>query len=356
MGTRMFRTSIIGLAVISGLLFTGQSCINLSSNKTSDGGVYRSDDRGTNWTQKVFVGQVKKKLVTIAGNDIGAMEFLPSNPSTIYLGTTANGLYRTDDGGERWQLTGRRTGSITVIAAEPVSSQTIYVGNGGHIDRSIDGGTTWARVYTETRTGITISAIGIDPTNTKHVFAGNTGGVLIETKDYAATWQVRATLNDGIKQLILDPRTPKLLFASLVKSGLVRSQDGGSTWSYLSEKMREFPGSSAINDIALDLKSPATIYLGTTYGLMKSKDLGESWSAPTTLIPNQTAPIQQVAVDPSDSSKVYFTVTNKVHLTNDAGATWTVSTVPTKRQINELKISPKTPSTLYVGVYQLKKK
>ncbi len=43
----------------------GAGCITVKTSKTIDGGVFRSDDGGETWMQKVFIRQEKKKVISL---------------------------------------------------------------------------------------------------------------------------------------------------------------------------------------------------------------------------------------------------------------------------------------------------
>src|SRR5262244_3768780 len=105
-------------------------------------GVMASGDNGESWTRAgVRQGMHSDCLVRCLSSD-------PRRPEVVYGGTDA-GLYRSDDGGERWTLLDTpMTGSMVwSVALDPVEPCVMFAGTGTPskpgIYRSTDAGQTW---------------------------------------------------------------------------------------------------------------------------------------------------------------------------------------------------------------------
>src|SRR5207244_5168153 len=78
----------------------------------------------------------------------------PKDPDTVYAGIGSaltngrarGGLFKTTDGGLSWRSVTNSIpldgASLAAVALDPQNSQTIYIGTGGGIFKSIDGGET----------------------------------------------------------------------------------------------------------------------------------------------------------------------------------------------------------------------
>ena len=136
----------------------------------------------------------------------------PSNPRTIYAGST-NGAYKSTDGGRTWAAinTGLTTLWVESLAIDPTSRQTLYAGSGGGagggVYKSVDGGATWSG--TSLRAGWVYS-LAVNPTDTQNIFAGvnhkGHRGVMVSS-DGGGTWALE---NDGmgseqVNVLAVDP-------------------------------------------------------------------------------------------------------------------------------------------------------
>ncbi len=101
---------------------------------TARGGVYRSLDGGTTWAAlNDGLGSLSVMSLTAA----------PTTPAAVYAGTVA-GLYRLTDSDGRWTLLGDgRILSVTAITVDPHHVDGLYVGAGGVLLQTLDGGHTW---------------------------------------------------------------------------------------------------------------------------------------------------------------------------------------------------------------------
>ncbi|USN53894.1 MAG: hypothetical protein H6760_01865 [Candidatus Nomurabacteria bacterium] len=355
MSKSLLRTTLLSIGLLSIIALTGQSCTIFGPSKQADGGAFRSDDQGQTWEQKAIIGTVDKKLVTIEKANGGIFVFHPSDPDTIYYGTRGNGLYRTEDAGERWQVTGRQDGNVIALAIDPEEPEVLYAGYGPHIEKSFDGGITWDRVYTESREQLVITSIVIEPNNADHIYASNTGGVILESLDRGQTWHVLHIFQSAVNQLYMHPNDATILMAIVDKKYLQRSGDAGLTWTPLQENLMQFNGANVVNALAFDTQQASRIYIATNYGLLRSNDLGSNWEAMQTLVPNNTLVIRTVHVDPRNSNNIFFTTENKLHISKDAGATWEVVTIPTSRLVTVYAIHPQRPDQHFIGTLFVEK-
>jgi photosystem II stability/assembly factor-like uncharacterized protein len=112
---------------------------------TASSGVLVSDDRGKTWAQ-----------VTEIPADVPINTIVQDGQKrdNIYVGTK-RAFYLSHDGGETWMRRGGNLpfGDFTSILINPHNSDEIFVGNayqtgevGGGVYRSVNGGTTWARI------------------------------------------------------------------------------------------------------------------------------------------------------------------------------------------------------------------
>lgn len=111
-------------------------------------GVYKSTDRGVNWTL-INNGLQNYGIYSIAVSK--------SNPKTVYV-MSEDGMARSDDGGMRWiplaetrndrkHLSTNRHGSVRAVAIDPTDPKIVYAGSGrGEAYKSFDGGENWERL------------------------------------------------------------------------------------------------------------------------------------------------------------------------------------------------------------------
>ncbi|MGB3799330.1 MAG: hypothetical protein WA952_05905, partial [Lewinella sp.] len=214
------RARQIGPATMSGRV----SCLAVHPDDAATvyigaggGGVWKTINNGAS-LQPIFDDYVQS---------IGAIALAPADPQTVYVGTgepwvrnsvsIGNGVYRSSDGGNRWEHLGLDSSErIAAIVVHPDHRDTVYVaamgplwsdGTQRGVYRSTDGGANWERtLYVDEATGA--ASLSMDPNNPDVLFA--------------AMWSHR--------------RYPHSFDSGYTgTSGLYRTRDGGDNWELLTE-------------------------------------------------------------------------------------------------------------------------
>ena len=139
----------------------------------------------------------------------GVIASHPNNPSTIFIASSVlggPGVMKSTDGGLTWTAKNSGIGkvgipaqnypSITTIVVSPSNPNIIYLGTAvedvflgpiGSVYRSIDGGETWTKISGTQITGGVFS-LDVDPNNADIAFAGVTAQGILRTSNGGATW------------------------------------------------------------------------------------------------------------------------------------------------------------------------
>ena len=196
---------------------------------TAQGGIWKSADRGTTW-QPV----AEQSLPTLA---INIIRYRPDDANVMYAATGepngstsihGTGLLRSNDGGETWQaLRSRGNGwtfeyaAVTGLEFDARDPRTMYVSTATIVTtskffpapppqpptgvfKSTDGGESWTMLYAATR----------------HKLANGTDSPSVGIRD----------LEYG------GPKAPDLLYASEWHGGILKSQDAGGNWTYVTPR------------------------------------------------------------------------------------------------------------------------
>ncbi|MFF4775826.1 WD40/YVTN/BNR-like repeat-containing protein [Microtetraspora fusca] len=326
----------------------------------------------------------------------------PTHPDTLYIAASGGGIWKSTDAGNTFEPAWPSEYTQTIGALAMGSDGTLWAGTGeanpsgggltyfgDGVYKSTDGGKRWQQ-WGLTDSGA-IGKIVVDPTNPKNIFvaaAGNLSGSASERGIYRLTnggkdWRlVLPTPNNttGGVDLAIDPTNPKRIFASLwdhqrnsgrrlyggVGSGLYRSDDGGDTWKRLENVtgrhvadstgtgLQSDPGLGRIG-VALAPSDPNRIYVisGTTMGADKgfyvSDDGGD------TFVPSGRAGgnsgfewwFGRLWVDPKDKNHVFNADVN-LRESKDGGATWAASSGPHADQ-HAIQWDPNVPDRVYLG-------
>jgi photosystem II stability/assembly factor-like uncharacterized protein len=190
---------------------------------------------------------------------VGGVTIDPKNPSTVYVTKFLTGVYKSTDGGASWRAanlgmptnpTGFPTCCVSPALIDPQNPNTLYAAGVN---------STSLTMYRTTNAGLSWSAIGsvaqafvIGPQGA--LYAAGAGG-LIKSADGGATW---SPVNFGFRPdpvglFAIDPRSSTTLYA-----GGRKSTDGGMSW---------FAANAGIQGgmvaLAIDPQAPDTLYTAT---------------------------------------------------------------------------------------------
>jgi photosystem II stability/assembly factor-like uncharacterized protein len=244
---------------------------------TADGVLYRSQDGGRRW-ERLSPGFPKR------GMSLDEILVDPSGNLLVGYWEVAGkggGVARSSDGGVHFTLLpGIEGESVRALAAAPGRPQVLVAGALSGVFRSADGGETWSRVSPPGHQDLrNVESVAIDPLNPEVFYAG-TWHLPWKTGDAGRSWRpAHAGMIDDsdVMTLTVDRRSRQTVYATAC-SGIYRSADGAARWS----KIRGIPGTSRrTRAFAQDPEQPATFFAGTTEGLWRSRDDLGSWSLVT---------------------------------------------------------------------------
>jgi len=292
----------------------------------------------------------------------------PTNADKILVGAAGGGVWGSDDGGVTWNERWRANAPLEVgaLALDPSNPATVYCGTGeanlsadsyagDGVYRSTNGGTTWQAWASSTTKGVPrrVGAIAVDPFDPKHVLVGGIGygrvaadndfGGLHETTDDGASWgrmTFISSQNYWCHCVVFHPLVRDVVFATFTgpgsKSGIYRSQDGGTNWTQLTQGL---PATERIGRtmLALAPSSPDQIWAivadassGTedgVLGVFRSTDRGDSWANVAGHHFDQEGQMSYgnaIAVHPTDPMTVICGGVD-LHVTKNGGTTWKVA-------------------------------
>ena len=165
-----------------------------------------------------------------------ALDGVPSQPHTFYIGVVNGGAWKTTDAGRTWQpiFDQQSTGSIGALAVAPSDPNVIYVGTGEAQQRpdlatgdgmykSTDAGKTWTHLGL--RDSQQIAQVMVDPRNPSRVFVAALGhpygpnterGIFRSTNGGESFERVLyKDENTGGVDLAIDPVNSNVIYASL---------------------------------------------------------------------------------------------------------------------------------------------
>ncbi len=228
---------------------------------------------------------------TVMSGRVTDVDINPRDPTVFYVSYASGGLWKTESNGANFSplfdsanvmtigdiAVNWENNVIWVGTGEQNSSRSSYAGNG--IYKSEDEGKTWQHLgLDETHH---IARVVLHPTNPNivwvaalgHLYTPNRERGVFMTSDGGKTWRQTLFVNEttGAIDLTRDEDNPNILYAAMWEktrtawdfkgagksSGIYKSNDGGETWTLLTDAASGFPTGDGVGRIGLATTSKA---------------------------------------------------------------------------------------------------
>ena len=229
------------------------------------GGVFKTTNAGQAW-HRASSGMPPQ-------TEIRSLAVATSQPSTVYAGTQAHGLYRSRDGGASWMFAspGVGTGTVPAIAVSLADPNVVLLSSGASTWRSADGGDTWTQVFANVDNSITANDIAFAPSTPNRVYAGGTA--FYRSEDGGVTWSEEELVPPHFNAVDVHPMDPDTFYAGNL-DGTYKSTDGGQTFTL----MHDLPSLDQVTSLSVDPDDPSTVYSSAyVSGVRVSTDDGQTW-------------------------------------------------------------------------------
>lgn len=311
-----FETGSIGSIAVSSsnnmVVYAGTGSDGIRSNVITGKGIYRSNDKGKTWSHigLTNVGQIGAVIIHPENEDVVYVAAI-GNP---FRPGSERGVYHTSDGGKSWNkilFVSDSTGFVDLEFA-PDDPETIYAsawkverkpwtiisgGNEGGIYKSTDGGKKWNKLNNGLPTGlIGKSDLAVSISKPERVWAlieapQGEGGVFL-SDDKGESFKLVSTKKELLDRpfyycnIDVNPLNPDDIFVNSTR--FWRSKDGGENW----KSLRTPHGDN--HDIWINPVDTLLWIQANDGGANVTRDGGKTWSS----IENQsTAELYQVDID-----------------------------------------------------------
>ena len=290
-------------------------------------GIWRSPDGGDTWS----VPRGSKDEMNCC-----ALAVDPNDSAVIYAGLR-NGIYRSDDRGVHFYRLESPVNAYEVwsVAIHPTDPAIVFAGcRPGAIFRTRDGGERWEQCAAEfAAEGVfggpaRVLRMIFDPVDHDVVWAGVEADGIRMSRDGGERWRdVSDGLTDrDIHGLAISAGTPHKLFAS-ADLEVFTTVDAGESWQPLGVQERFAPPNCRHIEVKTD--DPNTLFLAlggddnsVAGAALRSTDRGESWHALEFPEPPNT-PIWNFAINPADPALVLCSSHyGQVFISENAGDNW----------------------------------
>jgi len=295
----------------------------------NDGGIFKSTNTGTSWTDKSaglqimeFYGMATAQTssticlggcqdnggnlynagtwTNVQGGDgmLTAIDY--TNANIMYEELPYGDLYISTNGGNAWgDITpnGQSGAWVTPYIIDPTTHTTIYAGY-TDVYKSTNEGNSWSAISSNLAGGNYIEALAVAPSNSNYIYAG-VGG---QTTTIAACSELYKTANGGttwtsissslplsfapLTGIAIKPNDPNTLWVTLsnydAADKVFKSTNGGTTWTNVTNNFPNVPA----NCIVYVPNTPNALYVGTDLGVWYTDDALGYWVQFNNGLPN----------------------------------------------------------------------
>ena len=224
--------------------------------------VYKSVDGGSSW----FIsntGLPQHYFYSMCGS------FDPHNPEVFYLGTYADGAYKTNDAGLSWFPLNMAQDDLIVraIVPDPINRGTVYAATYAGILKSKDFGHSWFPSSGE-MDDLTVWSVAIAPSEPLILYAGGRSSGVFTSGDGGQSWIPCDSEIQGkmVRNILVHPTDPLTVYVGTYFDGIFLSTNGGQSWQPFNDGL----SSIWVKDINFDNPyNPSCLYVGTGNGVYK---------------------------------------------------------------------------------------
>ncbi|MFA6105382.1 MAG: hypothetical protein WC725_02160 [Patescibacteria group bacterium] len=355
------------LSAIASLFLVGAGCLSVSSTAPVNLGIFRSPDKGENWTEiNIFpTAQGMKSLATVKVYRIFSD---PNDVNALYMATRGQGLYYSYDKGDSWQTVPFFQGKFVYgVAVDPTDKCTIFAIDGVATYRTNDCSRTWTQVN-YSQSGSKLVSVAVDYGNRNVVFTAIENGTILQSLNGGTSWRAIKNFNLTLRDLVTDPKVPGRVFVASANRGISRSDDNGENWVDVTSDLTKFTEGVTFFRLVLDPSTKDSLYWLSKYGIFHSTNAGDSWSEIKLVTSPGTVNIYNLAVNPKNPKELFYTGTtftstgansitgvstqvasSKLYKSLDGGSTWFNRKLPSAAIPVSLFVHPDLVNLLYIA-------
>jgi len=355
------------------------------------GGVYKSVDRGVNWSACLqglprYVGQPGQASERTANYD--RLVVHPDNPDVVYVGGCSWGnadIYKTTNGGRTWTGTMRRgTGGNTedgwitfwgpdvqCLSMSPFDPETLYFGTSGKVYKTTDGGQYWRQVYTRMLpdgrfqgTGLEVTCavdVVVHPADPQRLYFCYLDVGLLISEDGGQSFRrgvqgvTPSAMQGNCYTLVFDPANDEHCWASFgggARAVVAETYNSGSAWTTVGTTaggLPDVPHRVLRVDAAGHL-----IAVADNLGVYLSEDSGRTWQPRGDGLPH--GGVRGLVVEPTQPGQWWCALgddgTNPgaVFRTIDSGRSWQqISHDLPVADVQRFLLAPSDPRRFYLA-------
>ncbi|GEM_PF-3932947 len=273
-----------------------------------------------------YIGSAQEPMWRLAtgteGLRVEAMDVFAGDPDSIYA-LSDNGLLLSTNNGESWDsITGDNNHVIArirnALKVDPENSKILYAAHpdvllgGNDVSKSTDGGRTWERI-TQGDAIYPQAVIEFDPQNHNTIYVApaqfNKQGDLLRTTDGGISWTYLENLPPiYLSSVAIDPIDPARLYSSY-SNAFYGSVDYGQTWDSIDIGF-SFSARTrlAVHPISSAVYATVATQGASVGGIFRSTDFGESWEDMNTGLGTLNRSIYDIEINKKKTGEMFLCV------------------------------------------------
>lgn len=316
----------------------------------TDFGMSTSTDQGVTWVPPL-------PLSTAAPPNDQLVRILVSaaQPSHLLAAGSA-GIWRSQNGGASWRDSSRGivAPNASPVFASPTGEPALTTAAGSSVYRSVDQGATWTRLATRAPGGYSVRLAALHPHHPETMYRIDSDGRsedLVKSTDGGRSWSILSlpstcgsvACNMTINAVTFDFQDPETVYVAGRSPGpfLLRGDDS----------LQLLEGSPRLTGLIADPDRSGVLYGLNCQGLHKSLNAGVSWSKMGLNLP-ANACATALALDPREPHKMWLGLAGKglFFSSNGGGIFQSMSRGLESGRIATILFDPAAPARVYAGI------
>ncbi|MCC7431020.1 choice-of-anchor J domain-containing protein [bacterium] len=296
----------------------------------NDGGIFKSTNLGTNWTDlsdggmsimqfyKISVAEDNSGMVLGGSQDNGTNRLLNGtweevnggdgmdnginyqNSATCYSSIYNGDFYRSLNSGNTWtDISGPIGGNgawVTPFAIDPIDPNIVYAAT-QNFYKSTFQGSNWAALATNVDGATKLKSISVCKANTNVIYVSSSNDVFRSANGGTSFTQITTGLpvsSASVTNVTADPNNENIAYVTFsgysAGNKIFKTVNGGTNWQNISGILPNTPH----NCVAIHPLLSEHIFVGTDIGVFHSDNSGTTWETYQNGLPN--APVSDLEI------------------------------------------------------------
>jgi photosystem II stability/assembly factor-like uncharacterized protein len=299
----------------------------------------------------VSEGDAHEAREVLAGEDIVALAHDPQTPELMLAGSYGHGVFRSTDTGATWTHVDLAVEYVRAITFSECERGTVYLGiEPAELFRSRDSGEKWECLHVRRLPGAAdwslpysprggaLRTIALHPAHPRIIYGGVEQGGVVKSTDGGKTWSIdHEHVDKDVHWLSMSRAHPDVMLAA-TGDGLFLTRNGAASWAKLID---DYTRASIIHplDPMVAFAGPAH-EVGEHGRIVRSMDGGETWElASKGLKLPMDDMVESFAFDPHDAATIFAICSEGALLRSDIRAVaWQI--VPCESQVQCIDFVP----------------